>query len=198
MLMICLAASSGSSEDSELLTELYRQYHRDVYRTAYSILQNSSSAEDAAQDTWMWTAAHFSRLREVAPQKRRAYLITAARHRALNIRSKEKRNISWESAAETGAIEENMICREEWQDEYRLLVSSILSLPENYSRILEMKFVLGMSSREIARELNMKTATVDTRISRGRKLLIEKIEEESAYENQTAGKQTGNGRQAGR
>lgn len=197
MLIICLAAFESDGE-SELFTELYQRYHRDVYRMAYSILRNRALAEDTAQDTWVWTARHFSRLQEVTPRKRKAYLITAARNKALNVKAREKRHISWEAAAETGKIEEQISFLQDRPQEYRLLVDSILSLPENYSRILEMKFVLGMSSREIARELHMKAATVDTRIARGRKLLIEKIEEETEYEKRKGTKETGSGKPADR
>ena len=102
MLIICLAAFESDGE-SELFTELYQRYHRDVYRMAYSILRNRALAEDTAQDTWVWTARHFSRLQEVTPRKRKAYLITAARNKALNVKAREKRHISWEAAGISSA-----------------------------------------------------------------------------------------------
>ena len=60
------------------------------------------------------------------------------------------------------------------------LISSILicRMPETYRAVLEMRFVEERSTREIAQKLNIPEATVNTRIFRGRSLLIERLREE--------------------
>lgn len=163
-----------SDDEHTRFAELYEEYHRDVYLVAKNILHHTQFAEDAAQDTWLWIALHFHRVLEIRRDKQRAYITTAARHVALNMKKREQRCVPLENAVERN---EKTAHHEEWSDEYNLLVNSILGLPEIYSRILEMKFVLDMSSKEIAKELNMKPSTVDTRISRGRKMLIERMKE---------------------
>ena len=37
-------------------TELYEKYNQDVFRVSYKILQDVGSAEDAAQNVWLWAA----------------------------------------------------------------------------------------------------------------------------------------------
>ena len=54
----------------------------------------------------------------------------------------------------------------------------ILSLPEAYRRVLELKYVMEESNQAIARRLGMKESTVSTRVQRGRKLLLEAMERE--------------------
>ena len=67
---------------------------------------------------------------------------------------------------------------EDGQEEYTRLVELILSLPETYRRVLELKFVEEESNREIARRLGLKESTVSTQIHRGRKMLLEAMEQE--------------------
>ena len=67
---------------------------------------------------------------------------------------------------------------ESGEDEYRRLVALILSLPEAYRRVLELKYVMEESNQAIARRLGMKESTVSTRVQRGRKLLLEAMERE--------------------
>ncbi|WP_295857527.1 RNA polymerase sigma factor [uncultured Oscillibacter sp.] len=62
------------------------------------------------------------------------------------------------------------------------VIAVIRAMPELYRQVLEMKFVLEYSNREIARVLRMNEATVATRISRGRKALMAKLEE-AGYRN---------------
>ena len=51
-------------------------------------------------------------------------------------------------------------------------------MPELYRAVLEMRFVEECNTREIAKKLNLTESTVNTRIHRGRILLMKKLEEE--------------------
>ena len=58
------------------------------------------------------------------------------------------------------------------------IVDVIRSMPETYRAVLEMRFVEERSTREIATALGLSERAVDTRISRGRALLVEKLRKE--------------------
>ena len=66
--------------------------------------------------------------------------------------------------------------------EYEYLVNIVMNLPVKYSRTLELKFVLEWKNKEIAEYLGISQSTVASRISGGRKLIIEKLGEEGYYE----------------
>lgn len=68
--------------------------------------------------------------------------------------------------------------RETQESEFAYLVSLIRSLPKDYRRILELKLVEELTSREIARRLHMNESTVASRVMRGRRLLKEQLEKE--------------------
>lgn len=61
---------------------------------------------------------------------------------------------------------------------FRSLVECIRAMPEGYRRVLELRFVTEWSYAEIARELHISEGAVKTRISRGRQMLIGRLEKE--------------------
>ena len=67
---------------------------------------------------------------------------------------------------------------EDGQGEYQRLVELIRSLPEAYRRVLELKFVEEETNQEIARRLGLKESTVSTKVQRGRRLLLDAMEQE--------------------
>ena len=57
-------------------------------------------------------------------------------------------------------------------------MSIIRAMPETYRAALEMRFVLEMTHKEISKALGISETAAANRVSRGRKLLIEKLKEE--------------------
>lgn len=72
----------------------------------------------------------------------------------------------------------------EWEPEAREekgvedIAAIIRSMPEQYREILDLKFLEEKTDQEIADLLGLSKGAVSTRISRGRKLLQEKLREE--------------------
>lgn len=60
----------------------------------------------------------------------------------------------------------------------RPIVAVIQAMPEPYRRLLELKFLLEWSNKEIAKHLGLSQTAVSTRLNRGRKLLQERLREE--------------------
>jgi RNA polymerase sigma-70 factor (ECF subfamily) len=55
----------------------------------------------------------------------------------------------------------------------------VSQLPEAYREPLMLKAVHGLRTRQIAEALNIEEATVDTRVSRARRMLREMLDEPS-------------------
>lgn len=63
-------------------------------------------------------------------------------------------------------------------DDSASIVDVIRSMSETYRAVLEMRLVEERTTREIAAALGISERAVDTRISRGRALLAEKLRKE--------------------
>lgn len=59
--------------------------------------------------------------------------------------------------------------------EFEALVALIRSMPEDYRRVLELRFVVEWSLQDIGRELGLTEGAVKSRVFRGRKLLIDAL-----------------------
>ena len=66
-----------------------------------------------------------------------------------------------------------MVPDEETNEEARRLLALAIELPEGYREPLLLRCVRGMSYKAIARLLSLPETTIETRISRGRRMLRE-------------------------
>ena len=161
----------GTEEDRERFTLLYEAYEKRLYAVALKVLANPAQAEDAAQQAWLQVLRNWERVKELEWESAGKYLAVAAKNAALDLLKKER----WTASMPE---EWNPPAPEDGESEYRRLVALILSLPEAYRRVLELKYVMEESNQAIARRLGMKESTVSTRVQRGRKLLLEAMERE--------------------
>lgn len=161
----------GSEEDRERFTLLYEAHEKRLYAIALKVLGDPTRAEDAAQQAWLQVLRNWERVNALDWDAAAKYLAVAAKNAALDLLKKEKWTTSMPEEWDPPAPEVD-------QGEYERLVSLILSLPEAYRRILELKFVEEESNREIARRLGLKESTVSTKVHRGRKLLLDAMERE--------------------
>lgn len=161
----------GSEEDRERFTLLYEAHEKRLYAVALKILGNPTQAEDAAQQAWLQVLRNWDRVNTLDWDTAAKYLAVAAKNAALDILKKERWNTSMPEDWDPPAPENG-------QEEYQRLVALILSLPDSYRRVLELKFVEEESNKEIARKLGLKESTVSTKIQRGRKLLLNAMKQE--------------------
>lgn len=164
-------AMLGSEEDRERFTLLYEAHEKRIYAIALKVLGDPTRAEDAAQQAWLQVLRNWERVNALDWDAATKYLAVAAKNAALDLLKKEKWTTSMPEEWDPPAPEAD-------QGEYERLVSLILSMPEAYRRILELKFVEEESNREIARRLGLKESTVSTKVHRGRKLLLDAMERE--------------------
>ena len=70
------------------------------------------------------------------------------------------------------------LSEDEDREIYRMITDILLGMPDKYVEVLEMKLILEMRAREIAKELGLKQSTVETRIFRGKKILADRLRKE--------------------
>ena len=164
-------AMLGSEEDRERFTLLYEAHEKRLYAVALKVLRDPTRAEDAAQQTWLQVLRNWERINALDWDSAAKYLVVAARNAAQNKKKKERWNTSMPEDWDPPAPEDG-------QGEYQRLVELIRSLPEAYRRVLELKFVEEETNQEIARRLGLKESTVSTKVQRGRRLLLDAMEQE--------------------
>lgn len=169
-MLIFLSMLETDIERQQFL-ELYEQYGNAMLLVARKFFgQDYGLAEDAVQNAWTRVVENFSKIQAVPCKKRGAYLVIMVRNEAISMIRKRRKEIPLNEA----------IISEEFdiEDNSQPILDIIHKMPELYRAVLEMRFVEECSTREIAKRLHLKESTVNTRIHRGRILLMKKLEEE--------------------
>ncbi len=169
MLTMLLAMLSDEA-DRKALYDLYMQYQDAMLRVARRYFPNdSASADDAVQNAWLRAIDNFSKIFEISCKKRGAYLVIIVKNEALTLLRKRGKELPLdESLTEIGTED----------DDSASIVDVIRSMSETYRTVLEMRLVEERTTREIATALGISERAMDTRISRGRALLAEKLRKE--------------------
>ncbi len=175
MTELCLALIDEPS-DREKFNDIYVLYRDLMFYKALSILHNEALAEDAVQESFLKIAKNISGISEVDCSKTRAFIVIIVRNTSLDM-------IKTEHIGETVSLDEDvpdvsadMLERLISKEGYRKLLDAVNELDDIYSDILTLKYVYGYSNDDITRLLGMPKRTVESRIYRGKKMLIEKLE----------------------
>jgi len=166
-------------KDKIILAEIYENYKTDMLRFALSITGNKEMAEDAVHDAFLSIIKHKDKIFALSSKEKRAMVIVITKCRCIDLLRKKK-HIADESIEDMEySLETNDIPVEKQViiiDEYNTIKKHIASLDESSRIVLEMKYVLGMSYKEIGEELGMTAKHIDTKIMRAkdkvRKLLV--------------------------
>lgn len=149
--------------------ELYLSYRKQMLYVANRILRNSADAEDAVQNALEKLYKQAGSLPSEPPQVLRAYVLTAAKHAALDLKDKRRETDDVDSLV--------LIARDDLFDElaasddYRRLLAAIDALPLHYREVLMLRYVQDCSVAQIAAALGRKQAAVRKQLTRARALL---------------------------
>lgn len=164
-------------KDRELLVHLYQKEQTRLLRLAASILGPGPRAEDAVHDGFLKLLRCLDQFRDKPADQLAAWLMVVVKNNALDILRKERRETvlaeDWEAVAPADA------------GEFHALVAIIRGMPEDYRRVLELRFVAEWSLADIAEELHLSESAVKTRIFRGRRLLIRALKKEGYSDGQS-------------
>lgn len=174
LVMLFILLSALDDEDEKLFfARFYQQNKNALFRYACTLCPSYALAEEALQEGWLRCVQNSSAFFSVQPDKRFAWMIVVVKHAAFDLLRKEARHHSlppdWDGPApEDGDTTD--------------IVDIIRSMPPQYRTILEMKFVLELSDKEIAKRVGLSVTAVSSRINRGRKLLKQKLTEEGYHD----------------
>ncbi len=150
-----------SSGADEYISEIVTEYSRTLFRAAYTVLHNTADSEDIVQDVFIKLLSKERKFND--KEHERAWLIRVTINMSRNLRKKLARSEASEDIPAISTKEEAGI------------MEAVLALPEKYRTVIHLYYYEGYSIKEISKILHMPSATVGTRLARGRSVLKEKL-----------------------
>jgi RNA polymerase sigma factor (sigma-70 family) len=161
--------------EADLTRALYEQYANQIFRYCLHQLGSREEAEDAVQSTFL--NAFRGIKRGVVPELESAWLFKIAHNVCLSRRRTSWRRGRIESPTDFGVVEELTPAPSRRADELIGLQDVLEQMPDNQRRAILLREWQGLSYREIADELELSQAAVETLIFRARRALAAGLEQ---------------------
>ncbi len=172
-------ASRGcAAPEADLTRALYEQYGSQIFRYCLHQLGSREEAEDAVQSTFL--NAFRGIKRGIVPELESAWLFKIAQNVCLSRRRSTWRRDRIESPTDFELVEELTPAPSRRADELMGLQDVLEQMPENQRRAILLREWQGLSYHEIADELELSQAAVETLIFRARRALAQGLEEPPA------------------
>lgn len=176
------------SQNEEAFTELVNRYSDKVYRLAYRITGNPDDAEEVLQEVFIILIEKLHTFRQESRFSTWLYRV-AANASYMFIRGGKKNKESQISFDDYKPYNDQGVLQgvqdNDWTDipDYKLLSlegsqiieKAINELPDEYKIVFHMKDVEGMTSKEIAKILNLSLPAVKSRVLRARLFLRDQL-----------------------
>jgi RNA polymerase sigma-70 factor (ECF subfamily) len=144
-----------------------------LYRAAWALCGSREDAEDLVQETF---ARVLSRPRVLHGDDELYYLMRVLRNTFLtSLRTASRRPVTAATLEDVVAADPKPTNRPEQAFEVQEIYATIGELPDNFRLALVAVDVLGLSYREAARALQVREATLTTRLFRARKQVAERL-----------------------
>ncbi len=161
--------------EADLTRALYEQYANQIFRYCLHQLGSREEAEDAVQSTFL--NAFRGIKRGIVPELESAWLFKIAHNVCLSRRRTTWRRGRIESPADFDIVEELAPAPPRRADELMGLQDVLEQMPESQRRAILLREWQGLSYREIAEELELSQAAVETLIFRARRSLAAGLEQ---------------------
>lgn len=157
--------SENGTVSDEYIRYILETYSASIIRLCYTYVKNQEDAEDIAQDVFLELMRRGQPFEDAEYEK--AWLMRTAVNKCKNLlkSSRVKRTVPLEDEyTDNESNPEN-------NNEDNTVRNAVLKLPEKYRTVVHMYYFSEMSIKEIAVVTGVNTATVGTRLARGREQL---------------------------
>ena len=182
--MLAFLLSVAEEEKHDIIKDLYEKYHSEMVIIAKSLLRTKRCADveffaaDAVQNAFLKFITRMDKIDFNATERQlRGYLMATLENevRALMKDRSITENIDdyINEIDDEGFFEKLRI-----SDRYHEVSKALESLDEKYQTVMLYRYTYDMSVSEIAEHLGVPEKTVYTRLSRGKHILIAKLNKE--------------------
>ena len=170
MLAFYLAALDTDLEQVKM-TEIYHEHRHVMLRYARKIVKNDAMAEDAVHNVMLAIMKHKEKYFPLESKNLRNKLIVMTKNKCIDLLRQQTAftdepidEIEYLLVSKELPIEDQII----QNDQYETLRKHISSLDDASKSVLEMKYLLGMTYKEIGDELDITPKHVETKIMRAK------------------------------
>ncbi|MEN6461120.1 MAG: sigma-70 family RNA polymerase sigma factor [Syntrophomonas sp.] len=172
----------GNKEAFQLLIS---QYHPFVYKFLVKISDNERTAEDLTQETFLKVIRNIDKFDTAGKAKFSTYVITIAKNAYIDYLRKEKRsgtnipiteNLNLEDV--NSQVEDTVIDKLYGQS----ILANLESLSEEQKIAIKLKYIEGLTLKEIGDQLNLEPKMVKSRIHNGIAKLRKRLGRGDDYE----------------
>ncbi|WIV12919.1 sigma-70 family RNA polymerase sigma factor [Proteiniborus sp. MB09-C3] len=156
--------------NGEEFKEVYEQYFSMIYRISLLYLRNTEETEDIVQDVFLKLLGKERNFK--SEENRKAWLIQVTKNACRDINKSfwKSRRVDIKSLPE--------LTNEEKGPDLYYVLEKLLLLPDKYKIVLYLFYYEDYYVKDISKILNIKESTIQTQLSRGRKLLKKKLRRE--------------------
>ena len=164
--------TTGRPADAAL--DLYKRHGERVYSFCVSRLRNAEEAQDAAQTTFVYVLTALKR--GVVPRNELAWLLTIADNVCRSSRRSLGRRLAHLSSADVDEVEAAATSMSaETSEQIEGLRAALEQLPETQRRAILLREWQGLSYVDIADQLGLSVAAVETLLFRARRGLTARV-----------------------
>lgn len=163
------AGMGPGSNPEQTLERLISLYYTPILRLCHVILQDRSSAEDAAQDTFLKAYRGLGNFRGQCSEK--TWLTSIAVNTC-----RDMRKSAWFRHTEKRITPEELPIPAPSQEDSLALMQAIRSLPEKYRDVILLYYYQDMTMQETAFALKTASSTIAKRLARAREMLRKALE----------------------
>ena len=170
MLAFYLAALDTEAERAKLV-EIYNEHKYLMLRYACKIVGNETIAEDAVHNVILALIKHKEKYFSLEGKTLRNKLVIMTKNKCIDLLRQRNAFIAESiDEMEDVLVQEEIPVEEQiiQNDQYERIKRHMASLDEVSKLVLELKYLLGMTYKEIGEELDMTAKHVETKIMRAK------------------------------
>lgn len=168
-------------DDKSYMIWLYEEFHRLMFSTARKYTSNQTDCEDIVQNALIGLMQKISKLRQFDRCILVAYIVSTVRNAAINhLRHQALENEHTDSLDENEPDISSLDNLASLAHQRNLLSQVWSQLSQEDRFLLEGRYIIGASDKELARKLNCKSSSIRMKLTRARRrafALVMKFEE---------------------
>ena len=185
--MLALILAIEDEYQRNFVGDIYNKYRDQLYNKALAIVHNHHDAEDCAHDAFKCFMDYAQLCCEWDEDHIKNHLMKTTRCRSINkFKENMRRNANERSISDVEDGEEDMDFPDPYenvelavitQEKLDRITEIIDNMDPKYGDILYFRYRIGMSNVEISKRFGIPVNTVNQKISRAKKMLVEELKE---------------------